>query len=134
MGSIGSMVSMFSKNTERLESFIGVNSNFKGDIKTQGTLRVDGTVEGNIETDWLILGETAQLRGDASARGIIIGGKVEGNIKATEIIEIKAKGQVTGELATSKLSIAEGAIFDGRSTMHREESNVIELQAKEKAS
>ena len=125
---------MFSKNTEKLESFIGINSNFKGDIKTQGTLRVDGTVEGNIETDWLILGETSHLKGDATSRGIIVGGRVDGNLTAREIIEIKAKGQVTGELATTKLSIAEGAMFDGRSSMIREESNVIELQAKEKAS
>ena len=131
---MGSISSMFSKNTEKLESFIGINSYFKGDIKTQGTLRVDGTVEGNIETDWLILGETSHLKGDATSRGIIVGGRVDGNLTAREIIEIKAKGQVTGELATSKLSIAEGAMFDGRSSMIREESNVIELQAKEKAS
>lgn len=123
---------MFSRNTEKLESFVGVNSYFKGDIKTKGTLRIDGTLEGNIEVDWLILGETAQLKGNAEARGIIVGGKVEGNIKAKELIEIKAKGEVSGELATSKLSIAEGAIFDGRSTMHREESNVVELQAEER--
>ncbi|MDP3112094.1 MAG: polymer-forming cytoskeletal protein [Thermodesulfovibrionales bacterium] len=123
---------MFSRNTEKLESFVGVNSYFKGDIKTKGTLRIDGTLEGNVEVDWLVLGETAQLKGDASVRGIIVGGKVEGNIKATEIIEIKAKGEVRGELATSKLSVAEGAIFDGRSTMHREESNVVELQAEER--
>ncbi|HBG93089.1 MAG TPA: polymer-forming cytoskeletal protein [Nitrospiraceae bacterium] len=128
------MFSMFSKNTEKLESFIGINSNFKGDIKTQGTLRVDGTVEGNIETDWLILGETSHLKGNAVSKGIIVGGRVDGNLTAREIIEIKTKGQVTGELATSKLSIAEGAMFDGRSSMIREESNVIELQAKEKAS
>ncbi len=128
------MFSMFSKNTEKLESFIGINSNFKGDIKTQGTLRVDGTVEGNIETDWLILGETSHLKGDATSRGIIVGGRVDGNLTAKEIIEIKTKGQVTGELTTTKLSIAEGAMFDGRSSMIREESNVIELQAKEKAS
>src|SRR3989339_949703 len=123
------MFSMFSKNTEKLESFIGINSNFKGDIKTQGTLRVDGTVEGNIETDWLILGETSHLKGNAVSKGIIVGGRVDGNLTAREIIEIKTKGQVTGELATSKLSIAEGAMFDGRSSMIREESNVIELQA-----
>lgn len=131
---MGSINSMFSKNTEKLESFIGINSHFKGDIKTQGTLRVDGTVEGNIETDWLILGETSHLKGDALSRGIIVGGRVDGNLTAREIIEIKTKGQVTGELATSKLSIAEGAMFDGRSSMIREESNVIELQAKEKVS
>ncbi|TAL25786.1 MAG: polymer-forming cytoskeletal protein, partial [Nitrospirae bacterium] len=96
---------MFSKNTEKLESFVGVNSYFKGDIKSTGTFRVDGTVEGNIETDWLVLGETAHLKGDAAARGIIVGGRVEGNIKATEIIEIKAKGEVRGELTTSKLTV-----------------------------
>ncbi len=123
---------MFSKNTEKLESFVGVNSHFKGDIKTKGTLRIDGTVEGNIETDWLILGETAHLKGDATARGIIIGGRVDGNIKAKEIIEMKSKGQVIGEITTSKLSIAEGALFEGRSSMHREESNVIELQMEER--
>lgn len=123
---------MFSRNTEKLESFVGVNSYFKGDIKTKGTLRIDGTLEGNIEVDWLILGEAAQLKGNAEARGIIVGGKVEGNIKATELIEIKAKGEFRGELTTSKLSVAEGAIFDGRSTMHREESNVVELQAEER--
>jgi len=122
------------KKAEKLESFIGINSHFKGDIKTQGTLRVDGTVEGNIETDWLILGETSHLNGDASAKSIIVGGRVEGNLNAKEVIEIKASGKVNGELTTSRLSIAEGAIFEGRSTMRREESNVIELQAKEKAS
>jgi len=126
------MLSKFSKNTEKLESFVGLNSHFKGDIKSTGTFRVDGTVEGNIETDWLILGETAHLKGDALARGIIVGGRVNGNLNAKEIIEIKAKGEVVGELTTTKLSIAEGAIFEGRSTMRREESNVVELQPAEK--
>jgi len=124
---------MFSKNTEKLESFVGVNSHFKGDIKTKGTLRIDGTVEGNVDADWLILGEQAHLKGDAAVRGIVIGGRVDGNIKAKEIIELKSKGQITGEIVTSKLSVAEGAIFEGRSSMPREESNVVELQVIEKA-
>lgn len=118
---------MFSKNTEKLESFVGINTHFKGDIKTKGTLRLDGTIEGNIEADWLILGEQAHLKGDASTRGIVIGGRIDGNIRAKEIIEIKPKGKVIGEIITSKLSVAEGAIFEGRSSMPREESNVVEL-------
>lgn len=120
---------MFSKNTEKLESFVGTNSHFKGDIKAKGTLRIDGCVDGNIESDWIILGEKSVLKGNASARGIVIGGRVEGNLKATEIVEIKSKGQVIGEIETKKLSVAEGAMFDGRSLMHKEESNVVELQA-----
>ncbi|MEW6107678.1 MAG: polymer-forming cytoskeletal protein [Nitrospirota bacterium] len=123
---------MFHKNTEKLESFIGNNTSFKGEINTKGTLRVDGIVEGNIAADWIIIGEKAHIMGDLTARGIVVGGKVDGNLKAKEIVEIKNKGQIYGEIFTSKLSIAEGAVFDGRSSMHREETKVVELQAKEK--
>ncbi len=123
---------MFSKNTEKLESFVGVNSSFKGDIRSKGTLRIDGSVDGNIEADWLILGEKASLKGDVSARGIIVGGRIEGNITAREILEIKAKGQVIGDITTPKLMISEGGILEGRASMNREGSNIVEFQAKEK--
>ncbi len=124
---------MFSKNTEKLESFVGVNSHFKGDVRSKGTLRIDGTVEGNIEADWLILGEKANLRGDASARGIIVGGRMEGNITAREILEIRSKGQVIGDITTLKLVIVEGGMLMGRSSMNRDGSNVVELPVKEKS-
>lgn len=123
---------MFHKNTEKLESFIGPNSNFRGDIDTKGTLRIDGNLEGNVNADWVILGEKAYLKGDVMARGIVIGGRVEGNLRAKEIVEIKSKGQVFGEISTNKLSIVEGGVFDGRSSMQRDESKIVEFQAKEK--
>jgi cytoskeletal protein CcmA (bactofilin family) len=125
---------MFSKNTEKLESFVGVNSHFKGDIKSRGTLRIDGSVEGNVEADWLILGEKATLKGNVSARGIIAGGKIEGALTAKEILEIKSKGQVVGDITTPKLMVSEGGIMEGRSSMNREgSSNVVELPMKERA-
>lgn len=121
---------MFSKNTEKLESFIGVNSVFNGDIETKGTLRVDGTMEGNVNADWVILGEKASLKGDIKARGIIVGGRVEGNLIAEEIVEIKAKGQIVGDISTNKLTIVEGGIFDGRSSMQKDKAKVLEFQTK----
>lgn len=125
---------MFSKNTEKLESFVGVNSHFKGDIKSKGTLRIDGSVEGNVEADWLILGEKAILKGNVSARGIIAGGKIEGALTAKEILEIKSKGQVVGDITTPKLMVSEGGIMEGRSSMNREgSSNVVELPMKERS-
>jgi cytoskeletal protein CcmA (bactofilin family) len=125
---------MFHKNTEKLESFIGGSSMVKGEISTKGTLRIDGGIEGNVSADWVVLGDKADVRGDISARGIVVGGRIEGNLKAKEIVEIKNKGQVFGEIATSKLMIAEGGIFDGRSSMHRDETKkVIDFQALEKA-
>jgi cytoskeletal protein CcmA (bactofilin family) len=122
---------MFTKSTEKLESFIGANSNFKGDIDTKGTLRIDGAMEGNANADRIIIGEKAFLKGSAIARGIIVGGRVEGNLTAKEVVEIKSKGQVNGDIFTSKLTIVEGGMFEGRSSMQKDESKVVEFQAKE---
>lgn len=123
---------MFLRNTEKLESLVGSNSYFKGDIKTKGTLRIDGTVEGSVEADWVIMGEKSHLRGDVAARGVIVGGSIEGTITAKEILEIKGKGQVIGDIHTAKLSVSEGGVLEGRSVMRREESNVVELSLKAK--
>ena len=122
---------MFSRNTEKLESFVGANSLFKGDIDTKGTLRVDGVVEGNISADWVVLGDKAHVKGDITVRGIVIGGRVDGNVKAKEIVEIKNKGGMSGEIITSKLVVAEGGVLDGRSRMQNEEAKVVEFHAKE---
>jgi cytoskeletal protein CcmA (bactofilin family) len=123
---------MFNKNIEKLESFVGTNSTFKGDIDTKGTLRVDGIVEGNITADWVVLGDKSRVKGDITARGIVVGGRIDGNVKAKEIVEIKNKGQLFGEIFTSKLLVAEGGIFDGRSRMHHDEAKVIEFQSIQK--
>jgi cytoskeletal protein CcmA (bactofilin family) len=124
---------MFSRNSEKLESFVGVNSRFKGDLNSKGTLRIDGAVDGNVEADWLILGEKANLKGDVAARGIIVGGRLEGNITAREILEIRSKGLVLGDISTPKLVVSEGGMLEGRTSMNREESKVVELPVKEKA-
>ncbi len=124
---------MFSKNHEKLESFVGVNSHFKGDIKSKGTLRIDGRVDGNVEADWLVLGEKAALKGDVTARGIITGGRIEGNIAAKEILEIKPKGQVIGDITVTKLTVSEGGILEGRSFMQKVDSNIVELPMKDRA-
>ena len=123
---------MFHKNKEKLESFIGLNSNFKGDINTGGTLRIDGSMDGNVNADWVILSEKAHIKGDIMAKGIIIGGRIEGNLRAEEMFEIKSKGQVFGDIFANKLSILEGGIFNGRASVERDESKVVELQAKKK--
>lgn len=124
---------MFHKNTEKLESFVGENTTFKGNIDTKGTLRIDGRIEGDVSADWVIVGEKAQVKGNINGRGIVVGGRVDGNLRAKEIIEIRNKGQVYGEIFSSKLSVSEGAFFDGKSSMQRDDSKVVELQAKEKA-
>jgi cytoskeletal protein CcmA (bactofilin family) len=126
---------MFSKETDKLETFLGMNSSFKGELNVRGTLRVDGTVEGQLDADYLILSESAEVKGEIRAKKIIIGGKMDGNVRAQELVEIKSKGKVLGDIFTPQLAIIEGAEFDGKvamkkGEMKKEESKVIELELK----
>ncbi len=117
---------MMSKK-ENLETFVGANTHIKGDITTKGTLRMDGRISGNVESDWLIIGEKALVKGDAQVTGLVVGGTLEGNVKAREVVEIKRKGQISGDIVTSKLLVIEGGIIDGKISMLKEGSKVIEL-------
>jgi cytoskeletal protein CcmA (bactofilin family) len=117
---------MYSKK-ENLETFIGKNTHLKGNITTKGTLRLDGRVTGNVEADWLIIGEKALLKGDVSVGGVVIGGTLEGNVTAKESVEMKSKGRLAGDLTTSKLLVIEGGTIDGKISMLKEGSKVIEL-------
>ncbi|GBE00176.1 polymer-forming cytoskeletal [bacterium BMS3Abin07] len=121
-----------SKKTDKVETFIGNNSTFKGEINTSGTIRVDGTIEGNVISDWVVLGEKGNIKGDVVSNGIIVGGKIEGNIKAKEIIEVKNKGKIIGDILTPKLTIVEGGIIEGKTSMQAEDTKVVELQKAEK--
>lgn len=121
---------MLSKETDKLESFLGMNSSFKGELNVRGTLRVDGTVEGQLDADCVILSETGEVKGEIKAERIIIGGKMDGKVRAQELVEIKSKGKVFGDIFTQKLVVIEGAEVNGKVEMKREERKVIELELK----
>lgn len=126
---------MFLKKNDKLESLIGERSEFVGNITTEGTCRIDGKFNGNIKADWVIIGEQGKITGDISARGVIVGGAIDGNIKADEIVEIKTSGKLSGDINTKKLSVAEGGIFEGRSQIKRDDdAKVIDFPIKESAS
>jgi cytoskeletal protein CcmA (bactofilin family) len=107
------------KSVQKLETIIGNESTVTGELNIKGTLRVDGIIEGDIFADWVIVGESGRIRGNVKSRGVVVGGRVEGNLEASEIVELKGKGEVTGEICTVKLAMSEGAVFDGRSTMKK---------------
>ena len=111
---------MFLKVREKLESYIGPNTSFTGDVKTKGTFRVDGSIVGNIEADYLVLGEKGSIKGNVSVSGAIVGGIIEGDVSAKGCIDIKHKGSIFGDIKTSKLAVAEGGILDGKTNMKKE--------------
>jgi cytoskeletal protein CcmA (bactofilin family) len=113
-----------------LETIIGAETSFQGTLRSQGSVRIDGKIEGGVSAEGVILGERGEVQGDISARSVVVGGKVTGNIHATESLELLTKSQVFGDLHAPQLLIAEGAIFEGSCLMASEKAKVIELNAK----
>jgi len=108
---------MFGKGSRKLETIVGDDTRIAGKVSVKGTIRVDGIVEGDVEADWVVVGETGKIRGNIRTRGMVVGGSVEGNIEATETVELREKAAMVGEIHTPKLGISEGAVFDGRARM-----------------
>jgi cytoskeletal protein CcmA (bactofilin family) len=117
---------MFNKKNSSLETFISRDVTIKGELTTEGIVRIDGNFEGNIRVDGLIIGKTGDIKGDVEAREIMVDGNIEGNINAKETIEINPDGKVQGDIQTVKLIISEGALFIGRSTMQKPQDTLPE--------
>ncbi len=120
---------MFGKKQPRLETIIGPETTFRGELNTNGTVRIDGALEGNLNAGWVIIGEKGSIKGDVTTKGMVVGGRINGNIRSGDVVEIKHTGGVFGEIYTTNLIIMEGAIFEGRSYMQR--SREIECRALE---
>jgi cytoskeletal protein CcmA (bactofilin family) len=119
---------MFTKDTEKLETVIGAESDFRGEINVKGTLRVEGRIEGRVNADWVILNETGTVRGDVTARKIIVGGTVEGNLRGQEIVEIKSSGKVSGDIFAARLCVNEGGECNGKIEMKKEGNGIAECE------
>jgi len=103
---------------DNLNAFLGEGTSFKGNLTFEGTVRVDGELEGEIFTkDTLVVGESATVRAAIHAGMIIIGGTVHGNITAEKKVELQTSARLYGNISTPSLSIAEGVVFEGSCTM-----------------
>lgn len=111
---------MFLKRQPKLDTIIGPESIMKGELTSKGTIKIDGQIEGNVAADCLVIGEGGSLSGDAIVREVIVGGRITGNIHATDGVDIQHKGEVRGDIFAARLTIAEGGRFDGRSTMQQQ--------------
>ncbi len=99
-------------------TFLGIGTEFKGKVVFQGTLRVDGNVEGEIDgDDSLLVGESGVVNGSIRASSIQISGKVKGDIRAGEKLVLKKGCDVRGTIYSKSIIIEEGAIFNGTCRM-----------------
>jgi cytoskeletal protein CcmA (bactofilin family) len=102
----------------KVNAFIDKDTEVKGDIRFKESFRIDGKFKGKILAgNTLIIGESAQVNADIEVKNISINGRVKGSIIARESTEIFSLGRVTGQIITGKLTVEEGAFFQGTCQM-----------------
>lgn len=100
--------------TEGALSIIATGMTVTGDIDSNGVVKVEGRVEGNVRSARQVLvGRQGLVRGDIETREAVIGGTVEGTITATERVEIQATASLQGDVVTRSIAIAEGGKVNG---------------------
>jgi cytoskeletal protein CcmA (bactofilin family) len=114
---------MFGSNGKKTELPLGGNETrtflargfeFKGSLSFEGTVRIDGTVEGEIRSSGtVILGEHAFIAGDVSAGTVVCGGRVTGNVMATERVQLLPSAVLHGDVIAPLVQIEEGVRFHG---------------------
>jgi len=101
-------------------STIGPGLRVIGDCITDGTIRIDGRVEGGIKAAEVIVERGGSVKGDIQTRDLIVAGEVVGNIAAAGRAELQASGQVQGDILSPRIKIEEGGQIDGRLHMGTE--------------
>ncbi len=106
-----------------INTIIGKGSAISGNMKVNGFIRIDGDIDGSLETDGnVIVGENARIRGDLTAKSVIIGGIIKGNIKASESIKILAEAAVIGDVLSRKVQVDSSAIIHGHCISIKDEA------------
>jgi cytoskeletal protein CcmA (bactofilin family) len=87
----------------------------KGEITGTESLYIDGKVEGSISLpgNRVTVGRNGQVTANVTAREVVVLGKVKGNVSATDRVDIRAEGALSGDVAAARISIEDGAFFKG---------------------
>jgi cytoskeletal protein CcmA (bactofilin family) len=101
---------------------IGKSVVIKGELSGSEDLYVDGVVEGTIELQGnnLVIGPNGRVHANINAKGAVVQGKLEGDIRASERTELRKSATVVGDIYTQRIAVEDGAYFKGKVDIQRE--------------
>ena len=113
------------------QATIGKGLTIKGEINGSESLYIDGKVEGsvNLPGNRVTVGRNGQVAASITAREIVVLGKVRGNVTATDRVDIRAEGSLSGDVAAARISIEDGAFFKGGIDIRKPESKPAAVAA-----
>lgn len=105
----------------KISSVIGSDMVVEGDVHAKEAVRVEGSVNGNVETEGvLIISASGKVKGNVKGSSIIIGGSLEGDLSSGGRTEVASTGKVIGNIRTKSLIVDENAMFQGQCIMNAE--------------
>jgi len=108
---------------EPIENVLGQSLVIRGDLTADGGFRIDGTVEGNVDSKAaIVVGESGVVRGDLRGTDVVVAGQIMGNVTCSGHLEILAKGRIEGDIDAKSVRIETGGVFRGTSRMGEEVS------------
>jgi len=113
------------------QATIGKSLFIKGEITGSESLFIDGKVEGsiNLPGNRVTVGRNGQVSASIAAREIVVLGKVRGNIAATDRVDIRAEGALTGDVIATRIGIEDGAFFKGGIELRKSEAKSTAIVA-----
>ena len=106
-------------NNETPQSVISTEVEITGTIKSSGSVRIDGKLEGELHCSGdAVIGKSAQIKGNLVVNSASIEGTVLGNVTAKDRIEMKSTARLTGDIRAKRLSVEDGVTFIGRSEVN----------------
>jgi len=97
-----------------MNTLVGHGTTLDGTLNVSSSMRVDGKILGEITcSDSLLVGKTGVVEASVKVKNATIGGRVEGDIEASEVVVLEGNSTVIGDVTTKKLIIEEGAVFNG---------------------
>jgi cytoskeletal protein CcmA (bactofilin family) len=105
-------------------NLISNGTDITGDIKSNGDIRIDGSLAGNLSTKGkVVIGPTGRIKGEIICKNSEVSGNIDGKITVGQLLNLKASSKILGDIVTSKLAIEPGARFTGNCSMIDTEEN-----------
>ena len=99
-------------------NLIGTGTIIEGNVKSDGDFRIDGSLRGNISIKGkVIIGEDGKVNGEIHCKNVEVEGSVEGKVFVSDLLSLRSKSKLIGEMTTNKLAIEPGAVFTGKCDM-----------------
>lgn len=101
-----------------ISAFIGLGTEFKGELRFEGVIRLDGRFSGQITSNGtLIVGDTANVEAEIDVDTVVVSGEVHGNIRARNRVQFHAPAKHYGNIVSPIVIIDEGVVFEGNCHM-----------------